>query len=200
MKYMLKNMKNSPFKGINYSYVTSDYGKRKFWNQFTNRFDSNFHNGIDLISGDEIVSIMDGEVVACRNSIEGYTEKYSLGNYVTLKHDGNIKTIYAHMKKGSIMVKKGDYVSKGSILGVKGSTGYSVSPHLHFAVKVNNKYVDPKPYLTADSEVKYVVKKGDNLSKIAKKYNTTWKSIYSKNNGIIGSNPNLIKPGMVLYI
>lgn len=212
MKYIIKNMKNSPFKGIDYSYVTSDYGKRRFWNQFTNRFDSNFHNGIDLISGDIIVSIMDGNVIACRNDIDGYTEKFSLGNYVTVKHDGNIKTIYAHMKKGSVKVKVGDYVKKGDVLGTKGSTGYSVSPHLHFAVKVNNKYVNPKSFLITDneaksvsetksiSELKYVVKKGDNLSKIAKKYNTTWKSIYNKNKSMIGSNPNLIKPGMVIYI
>lgn len=199
MKYMLKDMSNSPFEGINYSYVTSDYGKRRFWNSFTNKFDSNFHNGIDLISGEVIVSIMDGKVVSSRNNIDGYTEKYPLGNYVTIKHNGNIKTIYAHMKKGSVKVKVGEYVKKGDVLGIKGSTGYSTSPHLHFAVKLNNKYVNPKKYLFESSGT-YVVKKGDNLSKIAKIYNTTWKSIYEKNKSAIGTNPNLIKPGMVLYI
>lgn len=50
------------------------------------------------------------------------------------------------------------------------------------------------------SETIYVVKKGDNLSKIAKKYKTTWKSIYNTNKKVIGSNPNLIKPGMKLVI
>ena len=44
------------------------------------------------------------------------------------------------------------------------------------------------------------VKKGDNLSKIAKKYNTTWKKIYEKNKDVIGSNPNLIYPGQILKI
>lgn len=47
---------------------------------------------------------------------------------------------------------------------------------------------------------KYTVKKGDTLSAIAKRYNTTWKKIYNKNKNIIGSNPNLIKPGQVLEI
>lgn len=47
---------------------------------------------------------------------------------------------------------------------------------------------------------KYVVKKGDTLSSIAKKYNTTWKKIYEKNKKIIGNNPNLIITGQVLEI
>lgn len=44
----------------------------------------------------------------------------------------------------------------------------------------------------------YIVKKGDNLSKIAKKYGTTWQDIYSKNKSIIGNNPNLIYEGQKL--
>lgn len=50
------------------------------------------------------------------------------------------------------------------------------------------------------NEVNYTVKSGDNLSKIAKKYNTTWQKIYNDNKNIIGTNPNLIKPGQVLTI
>lgn len=51
-----------------------------------------------------------------------------------------------------------------------------------------------------DTSVTYTVKAGDNLSKIAKKYNTTWQKIYEDNKAIIGSNPNLIKPGQKLII
>ena len=46
----------------------------------------------------------------------------------------------------------------------------------------------------------YVVKKGDTLSSIASKYNTTWQAIYNKNKNVIGNNPNIIKPGQVLMI
>ena len=46
----------------------------------------------------------------------------------------------------------------------------------------------------------YIVKKGDPLSSIAKKNNTTWQVIYNKNKNIIGNNPNIIKPGQVLTI
>ena len=46
----------------------------------------------------------------------------------------------------------------------------------------------------------YIVKKGDTLIKIAKKYNINWKDLYELNKNVIGSNPNLIKIGMVLKI
>lgn len=46
----------------------------------------------------------------------------------------------------------------------------------------------------------YIVKKGDTLSKIAKKYNTTWQKIYNNNKNIIGKNPNLIIPGQKIII
>lgn len=49
-------------------------------------------------------------------------------------------------------------------------------------------------------QVTYVVQRGDNLSKIAKKYNTTWQAIYNANKAIIGSNPNKIYSGQKLII
>lgn len=49
-------------------------------------------------------------------------------------------------------------------------------------------------------EKTYTVKSGDTLSGIANKYGTTWQNIYNNNRDIIGSNPNLIKPGQVLKI
>lgn len=48
--------------------------------------------------------------------------------------------------------------------------------------------------------ITYTVQKGDNLTKIAIKYNTTWKKIYEDNKDVIGDDPNLIKPGQVLTI
>ena len=50
------------------------------------------------------------------------------------------------------------------------------------------------------AETTYVVKQGDTLSAIAKKYNTTWQKIYDKNKNIIGNNPNLIRVGQKLKI
>ena len=48
--------------------------------------------------------------------------------------------------------------------------------------------------------ITYVVKSGDNLSKIAKAYNTSWQKIYEDNKDVIGKNPNLIYPGQKLII
>jgi lysozyme len=59
------------------------------------------------------------------------------------------------------------------------------------------KIVEKKPII---KEVIYTVVKGDTLSGIAKKYNTTWQKIYAKNKSIIGNNPNLIKVGQKLKI
>lgn len=58
---------------------------------------------------------------------------------------------------------------------------------------------DIKLYKESEA-ITYTVQSGDNLSKIANKFNTTWKKIYEDNKDIIGDDPNLIKPGQVLTI
>lgn len=62
---------------------------------------------------------------------------------------------------------------------------------------VANKYLTP---VTTNTTTTYTVQKGDNLSKIASKYGTTWQTIYNNNRSIIGNNPNYIKAGQVLKI
>lgn len=52
----------------------------------------------------------------------------------------------------------------------------------------------------SDESIIYIVQSGDNLSKIASKYGTTWKKIYEDNKDVIGSNPNLIHTGIKLII
>ena len=52
----------------------------------------------------------------------------------------------------------------------------------------------------SDESIIYTVKNGDNLSKIALKYGTTWKKIYEDNKDVIGSDPNLIHTGIKLII
>ena len=68
---------------------------------------------------------------------------------------------------------------------------------------INNKKSDTSSsYRNENSNhiINYVVKKGDTLSAIASKYNTTWQRLYEKNKNVIGKNPNKIYPGMVLKI
>lgn len=208
MSYTLKNIINCPIKDKNTVKVTSDFGKRKFYNKITKQYESNFHNGIDITGGNEIVSFLSGIVTSTKNNVEGYSEKYKTGNYVTINHGNNLYSSYYHLKKDSVCVKKGDYIEKGTKIGLMGSTGHATGKHLHFGIKKDSKWVDPKDFLlnevniskNINTEIIYIVKKGDNLTKIAKKYNTTWKDIYNKNKELIGNNPNLIKVGWHLKI
>lgn len=53
---------------------------------------------------------------------------------------------------------------------------------------------------SSSAPVTYTIQKGDNLSKIARKYGLTWQELYNANRDVVGSNPNLIYPGQVLTI
>lgn len=153
MGYTLSNIKKCPFKGLNSSYISSDFGYRKFYNNVTKKWVKGNHSGIDMTSGSIIVATAKGKVTAMRNTVTGYNESLSSGNYVTLSHGNNIYTTYCHMKHGSVKVKVGDIVEIGQVLGEKGSTGFSTGPHLHYGVKANGSWVDPKPYLLGTKEL-----------------------------------------------
>jgi murein DD-endopeptidase MepM/ murein hydrolase activator NlpD len=99
------------------------------------------HNGTDIISKHEpcwIEAPYAGKVIAVGNNPSGF------GNSVTLRH--NIKgvayvTVYAHMKNGSIKVKKGQFIEAGTPLGKMGTTGVSTGKHLHWELQVGMKWV-----------------------------------------------------------
>ena len=64
---------------------------------------------------------------------------------IMVDHGGGIVTLYAHNTK--LLVKKGDKVSAGQQIAVSGATGRVTGPHLHFEVRVNGNYVNPRNYL-----------------------------------------------------
>ena len=120
------------------------------------------HKGIDMVGPnstfDYIVAHSDGEVVAVISDVNYNTSKTgqrTYGNYVKIRHDNGMYTLYAHMKYGSVEVKVGQRVSKGQTLGYMGNTGYSFGAHLHFEVRdENNNYIDPTQYVDGDLPVK----------------------------------------------
>jgi len=57
------------------------------------------------------------------------------GNYITIEHEGGVRTIYAHLKKGSLKVRVGQGVSQGEEIAEVGSSGNSTDAHLHFEVQ-----------------------------------------------------------------
>lgn len=116
--------------------ITSDYGPRE---SPTAGASSN-HKGIDIGAayGADIVAAADGTVV-----FAGYSS--SAGNYVTIDHGGGLYTVYMHCS--SLVVSKGQSVSRGQIIAKVGSTGISTGNHLHFGVSLNGSYVNPWNYL-----------------------------------------------------
>lgn len=100
-----------------------------------------FHTGLDLVEPDlsPIQAADDGVAVLVGSGPYGY------GNYVVLAHQGGLTTLYGHLNKA--LVKVGDVVSQGQLVGLEGSTGNSTGPHLHFELRIAEKPVDPTPYL-----------------------------------------------------
>jgi murein DD-endopeptidase MepM/ murein hydrolase activator NlpD len=86
-----------------------------------------FHSGIDISakSGMPIVAAGDGDVVFVGRR-GGY------GIIVEIKHDEHYVTVYAHMRRA--VVKEGNRVVAGEVIGEVGSTGRSTGPHCHFEV------------------------------------------------------------------
>ena len=100
-----------------------------------------FHTGIDLVEpfASPIYAADDGVVALVGVSSSGY------GNYVVIAHSGGLDTLYGHLS--AALVKVGQPVTQGQPIGLEGSTGNSTGPHLHFELRINQKPVNPTPYL-----------------------------------------------------
>src|SRR3989344_3652557 len=71
------------------------------------------------------------------SNIGGDEEKFDMhGNYIEIKHENREYSIYEHIKKDGAIVKTGDKVKEGQIIGYSGNTGWmgGLGPHLHFDV------------------------------------------------------------------
>lgn len=71
--------------------------------------------------------------------------KSGYGKTVEISHGNGLMTRYAHMS--AFRVRQGQQVSAGDVIGAIGSTGRSTGPHLHFEVRINNRAVNPRPFL-----------------------------------------------------
>ncbi len=91
-----------------------------------------YHPGVDIAgsSGDAVVAADGGEVI-----VSGWVDNTGYGNRVMIKHSNGLITLYGHLQANSNKVKVGDKVSKGQVIGLRGSTGRSTGPHLHFEVR-----------------------------------------------------------------
>jgi|GEM_PF-696472 len=115
-----------PTEGI----ITSQMGSR--W--------GSYHEGIDIgnSSGTPVYAAKSGTVIFA-DWAGGY------GKLVKVDHGGGLVTFYGHLK--SWVVKSGQKVKQGQLIGYMGNTGRSTGPHLHFEVRLNGKAVNPLKYL-----------------------------------------------------
>jgi murein DD-endopeptidase MepM/ murein hydrolase activator NlpD len=125
-----------PFQRPNRGRVTSEYGQFRRFNGKRN----SQHFGTDLLAktGDNVVSANDGEVVLVRDCF------YS-GQTVIVHHGAQLYTAYFHLAKTA--VSEGQRIRRGQKIGAAGDSGRTTGPHVHFAVRIGDHYVDPETFL-----------------------------------------------------
>lgn len=99
------------------------------------------HEGVDMSAaeGTPIYAAKAGKVTRTSYQDGG------AGYYVSINHGDGFASIYMHMTH--YIVKPGQYVSTGQVIGYVGSTGGSTGPHLHFGISYNGTYINPMNYI-----------------------------------------------------
>lgn len=123
--------------------VTADYSGEELVYSITMQ-DWRTHNGIDFAAeeGLDILSVADG-------TVEAVTESGLMGKTVIILHSGGVRSIYSNLSNADI-VKTGDSVKQGSVIGQAGSTAaaeVSEPPHIHFEMSLNEEPVNPHDYI-----------------------------------------------------
>lgn len=99
-----------------------------------------FHYGIDIATnfGNPIVATADGIVLKLGNDNMS-------GRFIVINHGSGFTTHYLHLSK--FLVKAGQKVKRGDVIGLVGKSGKALGPHLHYEVRVNNRPVNPMRYI-----------------------------------------------------
>lgn len=108
---------------------------------------------LDLMDkGIPVVAAADGVVTRVRDGVRDVHMKLfgrklayrrGAGNFLVLDHGNGWRTLYGHMRKDSIAVKKGARVKAGQRLGLVGMSGLTEFPHLHFEINAKGRVIDP---------------------------------------------------------
>ena len=121
----------------------------------------NTHDGTDfairdlavMAQGVPVVASAAGIVRNVRDGVEdvGITNEAAraqlagrnCGNGVLIEHEGGWQTQYCHLRRGSLLVKSGERVNRGSPLGLVGLSGKTEFPHVHLTLRRNREVIDP---------------------------------------------------------
>lgn len=122
---------------MQYYYVSSPYGFRTHPKTKIRQM----HKGIDMAGTwqEEVRASAHGTVIfSGRNG--------SFGKTIKIKHKHGINTLYGHLHK--LLVRKGDFVKEGEIIGKMGATGRAVGAHLHYEIMVHKKHINPYNFIS----------------------------------------------------
>ena len=100
------------------------------------------HTGQDILSNSSNVKASASGIVTTVKDLGNH----SYGRYIVIDHGNGISTLYGHCS--SLLVNIGQKVEAGQIIGIKGSTGNSTGPHVHFEIRVNGRAINPRPYIS----------------------------------------------------
>ncbi|QQF51643.1 M23 family metallopeptidase [Campylobacter fetus subsp. venerealis] len=119
------------------SFITSDFGTARVFNGLV----KSYHGGTDFRAavGESVIAANSGIVKIAK-------DRYYAGKSVVIDHGSGIYTQYYHLS--DIVVKVGQKVNKGDILGLSGDSGRVSGPHLHFGVIINNVQVNPLDFIS----------------------------------------------------
>ncbi len=114
--------------------LSSSYGKREHPVLGYTRM----HKGLDFktVRGTPVLAAGDGTVVQRRRN-------GSFGNYIRIRHNGELSTAYAHLDRYKDTLASGDRVRRGEVIGYVGETGLTTGPNLHFEVLKEGRQVNP---------------------------------------------------------
>ena len=135
-----------PLKLISKLKITSKYGERI--HPITKKKD--FHHGVDLTGGDEILATANGKVVQVVNK----GKKGGTMCKIRIQHK-DYQSAYYHNKSGSARVRVGDYVNEGDFIALTGDTGGATGVHLHFQIDKgsNATSINPTDYAKGKKEL-----------------------------------------------
>ncbi len=103
-------------------------------------------NAAAMAEGVNVLAAVPGTVLGTRDGIADFVPFVpgkECGNGVIVDDGAGWQTQYCHMKQGSVVVRKGDRIDTGTILGQVGQSGNADFPHLHLTVRHNGQPVDP---------------------------------------------------------
>ena len=118
-------------------WISSRYGERS--DPFTGERAQ--HKGLDFAGtrGTQVLSVASGVVIRA-------SRQAAYGNLVEIDHGNGYRTRYAHNEQ--LMVKPGDHVTAGQVIGLMGATGRASAPHVHFEALKNGAIINPSSFVS----------------------------------------------------